>query len=208
VRVEVKFCGVTSASDARLACLAGAAYVGVVFAGGPRLVDPQRAQAIVAAAGEVSVFGVFGSQTPAQILALRDVVGFRGAQLHGDYPRSAARELSGDGIVVWRVVRVAGLADLDRLPAAAEYADAVLIEPLVAAAGGGTGVALSDDLARAARERLRGHRMVLAGGLTAETVGRRAAFVRPDVVDVSSGVEIRPGIKDPVRITRFMEALI
>jgi phosphoribosylanthranilate isomerase len=107
---------------------------------------------------------------------------------------------------VWRVVRIAAPEDLDRLEAAAAEADAVLVEPRVAHAAGGTGVSLDLDVAREARARLAGARMVLAGGLTAESVGLAAALVRPDVVDVSSGVERLPGIKDPDRIAAFLEA--
>lgn len=206
--VDVKICGVTRPADAQRAHSAGARYVGVVFAGGPRVVGVQQAAAIVAAVPDLAVFGVFASQSVADILAVRDRAGLRGAQLHGQYPASAAKLLRADGMIVWRVVRIRDAPDLDRLPAAAEDADAVLVEPWIERAAGGSGRALADDLAIAARERLFGRRMVLAGGLTADRVGFRAALVRPDVVDVSSGVEIQAGIKDAGLITRFMEALI
>jgi phosphoribosylanthranilate isomerase len=62
-------------------------------------------------------------------------------------------------------------------------------------------------MAREARVRLRAATMVLAGGLTPESVGAAAALVRPEVVDVSSGVERLPGIKDPDKIARFLEAV-
>jgi phosphoribosylanthranilate isomerase len=90
---------------------------------------------------------------------------------------------------------------------AAREADAVLVEPRVPQADGGTGTALDPSLAREARARLARATMVLAGGLTPETVGPVAALVRPEVVDVSSGVECLPGIKDPEKIARFLEAV-
>jgi phosphoribosylanthranilate isomerase len=111
-------------------------------------------------------------------------------------------------MVVWRVVRLRAGEGLNHLPAYADAADAVLIEPRVAGAEGGAGVALDLALAQAARERLRDHRMVLAGGLTPETVAGALALVGADVADVSSGVETHPGIKDPERVHRFVEAVV
>jgi phosphoribosylanthranilate isomerase len=108
---------------------------------------------------------------------------------------------------VWRVVRIATPDGLDALAAAVPDADAVLVEPHVPQARGGAGVSLDLAVAREARARLAGTTMVLAGGLTPETVAEAAGLVRPEVVDVSSGVEYLPGIKDPDKIARFLEAL-
>ena len=82
----------------------------------------------------------------------------------------------------------------------------MLVEPLVGHAGGGAGVSLDLAVAREARGRLAGATMVLAGGLRVETVAAAVALVRPEVVDVSSGVEHLPGIKNPDKIARFLEA--
>jgi phosphoribosylanthranilate isomerase len=206
VAVEAKICGLTRPEDAAVAASAGATYLGVVFASGPRVVTPARAAEIVAAGGGLPAFGVFGDQPPEEILRIARLAGLAGAQLHGAYPREVARRLRGDGLLVWRVVRIAAPADLDRLEEATGDADAVLVEPRVAHAAGGTGVSLDLAVAREARARLAGARMVLAGGLTAGTVAAAAALVRPEVVDVSSGVELLPGIKDPDRIAAFLEA--
>ncbi|HET7599735.1 MAG TPA: hypothetical protein VFK09_05560, partial [Gemmatimonadales bacterium] len=97
-------------------------------------------------------------------------------------------------------------AALAGLPEAAAQGDAVLVEPRAPHADGGAGLALPLAIAAAARARLAGRRMVLAGGLTPETVGAAVGLVAPDVVDVSSGVEIQPGIKDPDKMARFVEA--
>jgi phosphoribosylanthranilate isomerase len=83
----------------------------------------------------------------------------------------------------------------------------VLVEPWVPHAQGGTGVPLDLAIAREARGRLAGHPMALAGGLTADTVGQALDLVRPEIVDVSSGVERLPGIKDPHKIACFVEAV-
>ncbi|MBA2627475.1 MAG: phosphoribosylanthranilate isomerase [Gemmatimonadales bacterium] len=206
--VEAKVCGLTRPEDVRAAADAGATYLGIVLAASPREVTPAHAADLVRAAGTTPVFAVFGAATAQDILSLRDRVQFGGAQLHGPHAAEDAALLRREGLVVWRVLRLAGRADLDRLVSMGESADAVLVEPWVPGAGGGTGTALAIELAQEARERLKGRRMVLAGGLVPETVARTVALVRPDVVDVSSGVEIRPGVKHAARISRFMEALL
>jgi phosphoribosylanthranilate isomerase len=193
-------------ADAEAAVACGADFLGVVFASGPRVVSAAQATAVVAAAGERPVFGVFGLQTVDEILRLCDATGLRGAQLHGPHTGETAGRLRRAGLVVWRVVRLEGAAGLDALSAVAESADAVLIEPHVAHVDGGAGMALPLALAARARERLSG-RMVLAGGLRAETVAHAVGLVRPDAVDVSSGVEILPGIKDSQKLARFLEAV-
>ena len=204
--VRVKICGLTRPADAVSAVAAGAAYLGVVFAGGPRVVSADAAAAVRAAAGDVPVLGVFGEQPVERILELSRVAGLAGAQLHGPYRPEDAARLRAEGLLVWRVVRIATPADLDRLAEASESADAVLVEPRVAHALGGAGVPLDLAVAREARGRLPGITMVLAGGLNPGSVAEAVALVRPEVVDVSSGVEHLPGIKDPEKIARFMEA--
>lgn len=204
----VKVCGITRAEDAAAAAHGGAAFLGVVFAGGPRLVTPEAARDIRRAAGDVPVLGVFGAQPVDEILRLTRAVGLAGAQLHGPYHRRDAARLRASGLVVWRVVRIAAPGDLDALSDSVRDADAVLVEPLVSHAAGGAGVSLDLAVAREARARLAGATMVLAGGLRPETVAAAAALVRPEVVDVSSGVERLPGIKDPGKIARFLEAVL
>ncbi|MGN6393118.1 MAG: phosphoribosylanthranilate isomerase [Gemmatimonadales bacterium] len=204
--VRVKICGLTRPGDALVAAAAGAAYLGVVFAGGPRRVDVDTAAAVRAAAPQVPVLGVYGTQPLREILDTARAAGLAGAQLHGTYSRADAVRLREAGLIVWRVVRIGAPEDLDTLAQVAVDADAVLIEPRIAGPGGGTGVALDLAVARQARARLAGLTMVLAGGLAPETVRDAVALVRPEVVDVSSGVEHLPGIKDPEKIARFVEA--
>jgi phosphoribosylanthranilate isomerase len=208
VAVEAKICGLTRPEDAAAAAAGGATYLGVVFASGPRVVTPSRAAEIVAGARGVPVLGVFGRQPVEAILDIAGAAGLAGAQLHGDYPREDAARLRAAGLRVWRVVRIAAPADLDRLEGAAAQADAVLVEPRAAHADGGAGVSLDLAVGREARARLATGRMVLAGGLTPENVAGAVALVRPDIVDVSSGVEHLPGIKDPTRIAAFLEAVL
>jgi len=204
---KVKICGLMRTDDAIKAAEAGAAYLGVVFAGGPRTVTQHHAREIVAAGAGVPVLGVFAEQSVEAILQITDLAGLSGAQLHGSYSRSDAERLRAAGLLVWRVVRIAVPSDLDALGLAIPESDAVLVEPRIHTALGGTGVPLELAVAREAKSRLGGHPMALAGGLTPDTVAEALAVVRPDIVDVSSGVERSPGAKDHNKILRFVEAV-
>jgi phosphoribosylanthranilate isomerase len=207
VLAKIKFCGIMRPQDASVAARAGAGYLGVVFAEGPRAVTEHDAREVVGAAAGVPVFGVFADQSADEILRIADGCGLRGAQLHGPYSRSDAARLRTHALEVWRVVRIAVPSDLDSVEEAEVDSDAVLVEPRVPHARGGAGVLLELALASEARRRLAGHRMVLAGGLRPENVKEALDQVRPEIVDVSSGVEHLPGIKDPNKITRFVEAV-
>jgi phosphoribosylanthranilate isomerase len=207
VLAKIKICGIMQAQDAARAAGSGAAYLGVVFAEGPRAVAEEAAREVVAAAAGVPVLGVFADQTPDEILWIAEGCRLSGAQLHGAYSPADAAHLKANGLEVWRVVRLAGPPDLDSLNNAEIGSDAVLVEPRVPHARGGTGVSLDLSLACEARSRLHGVQMALAGGLRPENVGEALGRVRPEIVDVSSGVESRPGIKDPHQITRFVEAV-
>jgi len=203
--VEAKVCGLTRASDAARAVRLGASYLGVVFAESPRQVGLPAARDVVAASDGVPVLGVFVDAPVDELLRIRDRVGLAGAQLHGDYDVKVRERLLREEMLVWSVVRVADERDLERLAEAAAGASVVLVEPQVAGAHGGTGAALPLDLAALARERLSDARMALAGGLRPDTVQRAIALVRPDIVDVSSGVESAPGVKDADLLARFLE---
>jgi phosphoribosylanthranilate isomerase len=208
VAARVKICGLTRPEDAECAAAAGASYLGVVFAGGPRRVSFAKAADVVAASRGIPVLGVFGDQSVEEILSLARDIRLSGAQLHGPYSRNDAARLRSAGLIVWRVLRITSFADFDRLGEISLDAETVLVEPRVPHADGGSGVALDLTLAVEARNRLAGVQMALAGGLTSGTVGATVALVRPDIADVSSGVESLPGIKDHEKIARFLEAVL
>ena len=203
--VDAKICGLTRAGDAALAVRLGAAYLGVVFAEGPRQLRAGAAREVVEAADGVPVLGVFVDTPPDEILRLRDRAGLAGAQLHGAYGRAIRERLGREELTIWSVLRIEREAELDGAQEAADAAAAVLVEPRITGAHGGSGSVLPLDLAAVARERLQGVRMALAGGLRPDTVERAIALVRPDIVDVSSGVESAPGIKVADLLARFLE---
>jgi phosphoribosylanthranilate isomerase len=207
---EVKFCGLTRGEDAAYAASLGASYLGVIFAGGPRHRTAAQAQQVFAAAshGAARRVGVFGDQDVADIASVADEASLDVLQLHGasDDDRVAALRELFDG-EVWRVLRVRGAVDDVALRAASRGVDAVVVDALVDGQLGGTGVAVDWAALAAALDRAgRPARLVLAGGLTPANVERAVRLVAPDVVDVSSGVESAPGVKDHERMRAFFDA--
>jgi phosphoribosylanthranilate isomerase len=210
----VKFCGLTRAEDAAQAAALGAAYLGVIFAGGPRRLDAAQARAVLDAAMTGAPnraprrVGVFGAQSADEILNLAAAARLDVLQLHGASDAALVRDLrnrfAGE---IWRVVRVAPDAGPDALARAADGVDAVLVDALVDGALGGTGVAVDwERLAHLLERAGRPPRLVLAGGLRPENVAQAIGLVAPDVVDVSSGVESSPGIKDQLQMRAFADA--
>jgi len=208
VAVDVKICGLTRPEDAALAASHGAWRLGVIFAGGPRRRSEAQAAEIVAAAGGVPVVGVFGPQSVAEILAMAARLRLGGVQLHGPSTAADAARLRCAGLEVWRLLRVPSPEPI-LLVGAVEEADVVLLEPAGPddqRVAGGRGHPIDLERARATRMVIpSGVRIALAGGLTPERLGAAIRIVGPDVVDVSSGVELSPGIKNPDRLIRFLE---
>lgn len=208
VAVEAKICGLTRPADAELAVRLGANRLGVIFAGGPRQVTLDQARAIVTAAAGVPVLGVFASQSASEILSILETTGLRGAQLHSSGPHGRAAELRAAGFEVWGVATLDSPDSVEqRISEARSGADLVLVEPRAADGRGGHGIALSAPLVREVRSAMSGGRWALAGGLRPENVADAVRLGGPDLVDVSSGVESAPGIKDPVLLARFLEII-
>lgn len=205
--VDAKICGLTRAADAALAVRLGASCLGVVLAESRRQVTAARARELVRAGEGLPVLGVFVKTSADDILRIRDRTGLAGAQLHAAYEPGDRVRLAAEGMRVWAVQHVGSREDLEPLTALAaeEAVEVVLVEPRVPGMEGGTGVALAGDLAAEARERVEGARFGLAGGLRPETLAGAIALVRPHIVDVSSGVESAPGIKDADLLARFLE---
>jgi phosphoribosylanthranilate isomerase len=207
--VEVKFCGLTRREDVVWAVTLGAEYVGAIFAGGPRMRTVDEAAALFRdVPPEVGRVGVFAADDPARIGAVARAVGLTVVQLHGDPGAADIRAVRAhfDG-EVWGVIRTEGARLPDDADALFEAADAVLLDAKVAGQMGGTGVTLDwAALARTLDERRGGTPVVLAGGLAAANVAEAVRLVAPQVVDVSSGVESAPGIKDHEKMRAFLDA--
>jgi phosphoribosylanthranilate isomerase len=209
VLAKVKFCGMTRPQDAALAAEIGASFVGVVFADGPRRLGAEQAEAVLdAAGGSVKRVGVFGTNQPEEIAEISDRVKLDVVQLHGDptvaQVRTIRKTFKGE---IWAAVRLSG----SHIPVEAETlfdnADAVVLDARSEKGLGGTGEALpwSDLALDLARDR-GSSAVVLAGGLNPRNVSTAIRTLAPDVVDVSSGIESAPGIKDPWLMREFYAA--
>jgi phosphoribosylanthranilate isomerase len=208
---DIKFCGLTRRADAEQATALGAAYVGVIFAGGPRMRTLDEAAEVLTGAGPgVRRVGVFADQSAEEIGRIGEFLSLDVVQLHGAADRQRIRKIrdhfAGD---IWPVVRVSNGQELARYAAdLLDAGDALLLDAFVPGALGGTGVTLPwFDLASTLAS-VRGTKpIVLAGGLRPENVAQAIGALAPDVVDVSSGVESSAGIKDHDRMRAFRDAV-
>ena len=196
----VKICGITRVEDARAALAEGATAIGFVFwPRSPRYIDPERARAIVAALQPpVMTVGVFVNQPADEVNRVAERVGLNAVQLHGDETPAFAAEMNRPVIKALSLAN--GSADAVGWPEAVT----LLVDAHDTDRRGGTGRHADWTAAAALAAR---RRVVLAGGLTPDNVGEAIAQVRPFGIDVSSGVESAPGIKDGKKLAALFQAV-
>ena len=210
VAAELKFCGMTRAADIVEAARLGAHYVGVIFAGGPRHQSVESAgQLLGKAPPALKRVGVVSTQTIDEIVNLVRILGLHVVQLHADPSPSRIREVGiATGVDTWAVMRLSGATLPATFPEVAAVANAIVLDAHVPGGLGGSGVRLPWSVLARSLEAERGQaRLVLAGGLRPDNVGEAIAAIHPDVVDVSSGIESEPGIKDHERMRAFRDAV-
>lgn len=206
---EVKICGLSEARHVNAAIDAGARYLGFVFFDrSPRAVTPVQAAALVAeVAPGVARVGLFVDPTDARLSEVLAKVPLDVIQLHGhESPQRVAEVKALTGLPVMKAVGLSGPEDLHLLTDHGLVADMLLVDakpPEGAALPGGNGLAFDWRLL-AGRRWLRP--WMLAGGLTPGNVAEAVRLTGARVVDVSSGVESAPGIKDAARIDAFVTA--
>lgn len=208
--VQVKICGITNLEDAQVAASAGADLIGFVFyAKSPRCIEPVRARAIVAAlqagAHAPKMVGVFVNESSERVRAIVESVRLDLVQLHGDEPASAVSELSPRAYKSLRPRSLeqarAAVAEYSRVTNG--HAPAFVVDAYDPKLYGGTGARA--DWAIAA-EIARQFPILLAGGLTSENVVQAVRSAQPWGVDVSSGVERAPGLKNHAKVRAFIDA--
>ncbi|MCA8878911.1 MAG: phosphoribosylanthranilate isomerase [Rhodobacteraceae bacterium] len=208
--VRVKFCGLTRSRDVAAAAAAGAAYVGFVFfPKSPRhlSLDAARALALDVPAGIAKV-ALTVDASDAELDAILAEVPIDILQLHGrETPERVTALRTRTGLPQMKAVGVAEAADLAILDRYGRVADMILVDakaPKGAALPGGNGVPFDWRLIAGRRWPVP---WMLAGGLTPENVAEAVRLTGARQVDVSSGVETAPGVKDPDRIAAFAAAL-
>ena len=205
---RVKICGNTRLDDARQAVEAGADLLGFIFyPRSPRKISLGDARAISRVLrGQAILVGVFVNEPIEAVEAALAEAELDLAQLHGEETLATVAAFGGAAFKAMKRAMVAGAS-------ADEYAGAGPTDPRLpqllldadhATLYGGTGQRADQGLAATLA---RQHRLLLAGGLTPDNVAAAIAAVQPWGVDVASGVEAEPGIKDPARVTRFIESV-
>lgn len=199
--IAVKICGITRVEDAQLASDLGAVALGFIcYPLSPRYVTPAKATAIV---GELDAgirkVGVFVNAPPGEINAVVRKVGLDMAQLSGSESPEECQQID---VPVIKAVRVG----LDFNPAVAASFDvhAIMVDTYNPSLYGGTGETF--DWSRLDRD-VFVQPMILSGGLHPENILQGIEALRPDAVDVNSGVETSPGVKDPAKLERLFSVL-
>jgi len=197
--IWIKFDGVTRPQDAVAAAELGVSAIGMIFAPSPRRLTREQARAVREAIPEgVMAFGVFDDSSQREVGEVAEALQLDGVQFPA--PLVAGRFLP-HGVAVLRTVRVReadDLIELERLECAAVHLDAYVEGKL-----GGTGVVAPWDLIAAHRPQVP---FVLSGGLNPENVAEAVQRLSPAGVDVSSGIEAEPGIKDTEAMGAFVRA--
>jgi phosphoribosylanthranilate isomerase len=195
--IFIKVCGITRVSDALHAVEQGATALGfVLWPKSPRAVSVDRAAEIIAELpSHVMTVGVFVNESIDSIRSAAERAHLTAVQLHGDEPPAYADALD------WPVIRAVCVGEIDRAADTWSAETALLVDNIDPVRRGGTGDAV--DWTRAAGV-AKTRRVVLAGGLTPENVATAIRAVHPFGVDVSSGVESAPGVKDSDKVTQFI----
>lgn len=209
---KIKICGITRPDDAHYAAELGADFLGFIFVpGSPRYIDPKRAARIIAqvqwSGGKgnrhdgrplesqpLHCVGVFRDASIDEIRRVCEIAGNEYVQLHGSESDEIVREI---GRPVIRTVPVG-----ENVPITVTSAEWLLFDTHDAQQGGGTGRAFDWSLLSRVQ---RTKPFFLAGGLTPDNVGDAIRAVRPDGIDIATGVESQPGIKDQAKLRKFFE---
>ena len=210
----MKICGISHRPDAFVATALGADAIGLNFyEGSPRYLPPSLAGNVAAAVPSgVAKVGVFVNAAVDEVIRLADRLRLDFIQLAGEEPPEFLAALGGRPVI--KVFRIGsdGIDPLRRFLNQAMHQrcmpEAILLDACQSGQFGGTGTAMDWHKLRSDLDR-REFTMppiILAGGLTPENVGESILIVRPDAVDVASGVEYAPGRKDALRMSRFLEA--
>jgi len=202
--VQIKICGVTNVKGARACTELGVSMIGFNFyLQSSRYIEPKVVRRIIETMSpRVLAVGVFVDASAEDIRTTADAAGVRCVQLHGDTSAETCRELARE----FRVIRAFSTDPQFRPEEVALFGDCdVLVDAHHPNLRGGTGQTCDWPAARTTRSFVRS--LILSGGLTEKNVGQAIATVAPQAVDVCSGVESAPGIKDHRALKDFITAV-
>lgn len=204
---SVKICGIKDPDNLRAALNAGAEFIGFVFhESSPRNINPTDAQTLQREiTPDVKTVGLFVNPTDKDLRAALSQVKLDIIQLHGDESVMRVIEIKAAWkIPVMKAIRIATAEDLAQIPKFEVVADWLLFDTKVEGEAGGTGKSFDWNLLG---NKTFKKPVMLGGGLTPENVATAIKIVKPNAVDVSSGVESTRGVKDPAKIRAFIEAV-
>lgn len=198
--IKIKICGITSLEDALVAADAGADALGFMFyKPSKRYIKPGEARKIISMLPPfIGTVGVFVNQTSDEIISIQKEAGFDIIQLHGDESADFCRKFE-RAIKAIRIKDRLNHSEIDSYPV-----QAILFDKYSEESYGGTGKSFSWEILKNLRI---SKKIILSGGLSSENVARAISVVNPYAVDVSSGVEERPGKKSAEKIKKLIEAV-
>ncbi|MCH8557306.1 MAG: phosphoribosylanthranilate isomerase [Balneolia bacterium] len=202
----IKICGITRKDDAKHAADSGADFLGFIFVENtPRYIEPNAAGKISSSVQNADYVGVFMDEDPEKVNTIAELSGLSFLQLHGDESPEYCQQMRLPIIKAFRIKPDMDEDDIYKLISpyknCAEY---VLLDAWHPDAAGGTGHTFDWSTAKKLHKDFR---IILAGGLKPENVKHAVQAVKPFGIDVSSGVEISPGIKDHDKISQLIESV-
>jgi len=201
--VKVKICGITNYEDALFAVESGAHALGFIFASGPRRIEPAAAREIIRKLSPfIKTVGVFVDEAPDKIKEVAGYCGLDLVQLHGNESPDICERF-----MPWviKAVRVKDPSSVKGLEGYKGKARGILLDTYSEKVSGGTGMTFNWELAVEAKGA--GMPVILAGGLGPSNIAEAVSRVKPYAVDVSSGVEERPGKKNHALIRELFDKI-
>ncbi len=199
---RIKICGITNLDDALAAADLGVDALGFVFyKKSPRYIEPRKASSIIFQLSPfITTVGVFVNETIENIMAIKKVTGLDIVQLHGYESPEFCRKLNTKHIKSFRVIDETSLQSISKYET-----NMILLDSYHKDSYGGTGKQFDWEMLKGYK--IKDKKIILAGGLNPENVGIAIRRFAPDAVDVSSGVEVKPGKKDRKKMKEFLEAV-
>ncbi len=200
----VKICGITRPQDAEDAFSLGADFLGLVFAPSPRRVDSIQAERIIEAVPTFQNFvGVFQNQEIAEVRRVAERLGLQYVQLHGEESPEYCEHLKKDGLSIIKAIHVNGKSSVTENELKPYNIFAFLFDTKVGSKSGGTGKSFDWNLI--SPDIWKENKCFLSGGLTPGNIDEAIDATHPFAVDVSSGVESKPGMKDFPLVREFIK---